>query len=176
MKFIALLILSFSSISQGALVLPNINLPTRPTIPMENYKNQICQQSCVDGVLKMNFQLTGEASGEKKCPSQAAAPDLTFSCGGYVCARDGKNCLVACDTKENCSNGYDCENRKCIPERPISYFCSSNEVVASSKGESWSCSPMICQAGRCKDKCVTTNDCVAGAVCDTSNGSCVFVR
>ncbi len=181
MKFIAILILFLSSTSQGAFTLPNLNIPRpiQPTIqpvPMVVFKNQICHQSCVDGVVKMDFQLTAETTGEKKCPSQVGTPDLTFSCGGYVCAGNGKNCLVNCDSNENCSTGYVCENRKCVPERPVSYFCSSNEVVASNRGESWSCSPMICQAGRCKEKCVTTIDCVGGAVCDTSRGSCVFVR
>jgi hypothetical protein len=175
MKLIAVLLLAFSSVSQAALVIPTIpggiNLPR----PMETYKNQICNQSCTDGVLKMSFMLTGEATGEKKCPAQVHS-DLTISCGAYLCAQDGKNCAVSCENNSRCAPGFSCEDRKCIPERPISYFCSAQQTVASSRGESWDCSPMICQAGRCKDKCVTTNDCVPGSVCDTSNGSCVYVR
>ncbi len=175
MKIAFLIFLAFVSISHGAFT---VLAPggIRPIPPVEVFKNQICSQTCIDGVLKINFQLVGETTNEKKCPSQAVAPDLTFSCGGYHCSGDGKNCLVVCDSNENCSSGYVCENRKCIPERPVSYFCSNQETVASSRGETWNCSPMICQAGSCKDKCITTNDCVPGAVCDTSNGRCVYVR
>ncbi len=175
MKLITLLVIAFSGISHAAITFPNIpggiNLPR----PIETFKNQVCNQTCFDGVLKMSFMLTGEASGERKCPATAHS-DLTISCGAYLCAQDGKNCAVSCENNSRCAQGFSCESGKCIPERPISYFCSEQNIVSSSRGESWNCSPMICQAGRCKDKCVTTNDCVAGSVCDTSNGSCVYVR
>lgn len=175
MKFIALLLI-LTSVSHAALTLP-ITLPGNINMrPTEIYKNQICNQSCTDGVLKMSFMLTGEVSGEKKCPAQAAPADLTISCGAYLCAQNGKNCAVSCENNSSCASGYSCEYGKCVPEKPISYFCSAQQTVSSSRGESWDCSPMICQAGRCKEKCVTTNDCVPGSVCDTSNGSCVFVR
>jgi hypothetical protein len=172
MKYLSLIFVLFCSISEGAFTLPTINLPGNVIRP-ETFKSQICQQSCVDGVVKVHLLQTGETSGEKKCPAQA---ELAFACGGYNCSRDGKNCMVFCENNENCSLGYICESRKCIPERPVSYYCASNETVASSKGESWNCAPMICQAGRCKEKCVTTSDCAGSAVCDTSNGSCVYVR
>lgn len=175
MKNISILILAlFSSLAQSAFNIP-INIPGNINVgrSIETYKNQICNQTCTDGVLKMSFMLTGETSGEKKCPAQALPADLTLSCGAYLCA-DGKNCAVACDDK--CAQGFTCVNRKCVPEKPIEYFCGDDRTIKSSRGESWDCSPLVCQAGRCKERCATTNDCIPGSVCDTSNGSCVYVR
>ena len=169
MKFITFLILAFGTLSHATFTIPgNINVR-----PIEIYKNQICQQNCNNGILSMSFMQTGETSGEKKCPGKA---DLTLSCSGYLCAGDGKNCAVTCENNNGCSKGFSCEDRKCVPEKAISYFCSNDRTVNSSKGEAWDCSPLICQAGRCKERCATTNDCVPGSVCDTSNGSCVYVH
>jgi hypothetical protein len=82
-------------------------------------------------------------------------------CGAFLCAADGK-CLASCTTAAECASGFDCAAGRCvIPTR-----CVDDESVVSSNGEKQSCAPFRCKDGACGSACATSDDCVAGWVCD----------
>lgn len=57
-------------------------------------------------------------------------------------------------------------------------FCKDMAMSANKAGATRDCSPYACDfvPGTCLNRCGTTDDCAPGAVCDTSNGMCVYVR
>jgi hypothetical protein len=76
-----------------------------------------------------------------------------FHAGGWVYLIDGFTC--------------DASSHQCVKAST----CTDAHTATDVSGRSTDCSPYICSAGACENKCTSIADCVSGFVCD-STGSC----
>jgi hypothetical protein len=105
-------------------------------------------------------------TGAGKCLANATVESR--SCGGFGC--DGTACKTKCATTSDCASGYSCDvaTGKCA----AAAICLDPHTAQDITGNKTNCSPYICSAGACENKCTSVADCVGGFICDSS-GSCV---
>jgi hypothetical protein len=96
---------------------------------------------------------------------------------------------VACGGDAECSSGVCaqgvCCNRACdgaasrcdLPETlgsctPLKAACTSPTQLKGADGTDTDCTPYLCQAGGCLQKCTTSSECAGGYICDTASQKC----
>jgi len=122
----------------------------------------VCRNaSCISGALEQEARCDGMGT----C---AVNPGAT--CGGFACDAEGKACRTTCSSDAECAAGHACSGGAC---QPLSAACSEDGLTAiAADGTRTRCYPLKCAAGVCVDRCSRTDQCAAGFVCDTANGTC----
>jgi MYXO-CTERM domain-containing protein len=122
----------------------------------------------------------GEATFSATCNSlgQCGAADakMTRSCEPYACGTT--TCKDKCTTNADCASWYKCDigTGKCV----ASATCDGDYTVIAPDGKTTTnCYPYRCEVaetgGACKKSCLSIADCVAGFMCDTSQGQGVCI-
>jgi hypothetical protein len=110
------------------------------------------------------------ATAAATCDGKGACPaPVVGSCGGFTC--DGDACRTACADAKDCVDGYECREAGCAPKGPV---CSKDLLSSiAPDGTATSCAPFVCKGGACPGQCATSNDCIAGRLCDAASKACV---
>ncbi len=118
------------------------------------------QASCIAGVQTFAANCTGKGSCEEL---------QTKKCEPYACG--ATQCKTVCGTDADCAKGNSCDvaSGRCIDGST----CDGDHTVTSPTGNQTDCSPLKCAGSVCLTGCTTTNDCVAGATCDSASKACV---
>lgn len=139
-----------------------------------------CDGSC-DGVNRSACTYPGpdQACGNASCTggnAQASAcdgkgncsPPTTVSCAPYKC--NGTKCGDTCSADTDCASGYSCDTTQhaCTPGGK----CDGTKLLDANGKVLVDCSPNLCANGACVTPCTKSADCVAGYVCDSSDGQC----
>lgn len=169
MKFIACFMLLVSQLAFGQMR-PGPNPRPLPTPEPDFKQSTLCQQTCVGTTHSLYFMTITSQSNVKECPTQM--PTSVHSCAPYSCENNGKWCKTSCGADTDCAPGFLCQAGSCTS---ISYYCADNQTVVGSNGQSFNCWPFVCQAGKCKERCGSTDDCAPGTVCDFSNNNTCVV-
>lgn len=121
-----------------------------------------------DAVTTCGSACSGERLTLSSCNGRGACvTDVARGCAGnFVCA-DAVGCKTTCTTSNDCAQGYQCINARCLPIA----LCEDHFVT---KGEiRTDCYPYTCeQTGNCRDSCSSVSDCVAPTLCSL-DGKCV---
>jgi len=115
-------------------------------------------KGCTDGVAT----LSAVCDGRGECPKAE-----TKTCKPYACDTD--TCKTSCAANTDCAAGSICSKTgECINAG----VCDGDHTVTSADGkDKTDCTPYRCSAsGTCRDSCATTDECAAGAICDSSAG------
>jgi hypothetical protein len=117
---------------------------------------------CRTGVCEGGVQtLEGRCDGTGSCPVE------TKRCEPFACA--GTSCGTTCRSSSDCAPDHICSDRK---ECVLPATCDGDHTTLGADGVTKTdCSPYRCGArGACKAGCATSDDCVAGALCNA--GTC----
>lgn len=118
-----------------------------------------CQDpGCQDGLQTG----TGRCNGKGMC-----AVDAPVECGAYKCG--ATECLTACETDADCTEGNRCTDQKCGSGARCSDDLTS---VLDADGNATSCAPLLCQGQACLKACSVSTDCADGYVCNSDNQQC----
>lgn len=143
----------------------------RPPIPPVDVPvSTLCKKQCANNTQYLTYMTISSFSGARNCPER---PTTQHSCAPYACEASGGSCKTVCASNADCSAGFACLNGQC---GSISYYCADFSTSAGTDGSRFDCAPYACQSGQCLKRCATTNDCVAGSVCDVGAGLCVRVN
>jgi MYXO-CTERM domain-containing protein len=117
-----------------------------------------CAASCSGG-----RETQDRCDGLGHCSSQP-----TRDCAPYACGPDA--CLTSCAADTDCTVGYTCMDKACIPRSAAR--CLGDHTLQGPDGSIRDCSPYRCSAeGACLQACDTTLDCATGQTC-RSDRSC----
>lgn len=118
-----------------------------------------CQDAtCRDGLATG----TGRCNGKGTC-----AVDAPVECGAYKCG--ATECLTACDSDADCTDGNRCTEQKCGTGARCSDDLAS---VVDADGNSTSCAPFLCQGDACLKACSISTDCADGYLCNAESQQC----
>ncbi len=88
-------------------------------------------------------------------------------CSSGVCAQ-GVCCNRACD-----GTASRCDLKDTLGTcTPLTAACTSPTRLKGADGTDTDCSPYLCQAGACLQKCATSGECAGGFICDTATSQC----
>jgi hypothetical protein len=110
--------------------------------------------------------------GPSTCDDKGTCVAPTASkCGQYTCDPAAAACRTSCAVNEDCSPGFTCIGGVCGQGAR----CNDDKTSSIAKsGESESCAPFLCGAdGKCASTCNASDECAAGALCDTATARCV---
>lgn len=96
------------------------------------------------------------------CAAGASAP-----CTPYGCDDATGVCRKSCASDSECSQGGKCDTTsgKCAI---ATVSCKDTTTVRLPNGQTESCAPYTCKAGKCTQQCVTGDDCAPGYVCQAT--------
>lgn len=147
------------------------------TVDLGRARNEACAQNqdctstlCVGGICVDDpcDVPCGQVADGLCVPSPHGSAPREFQCLGYVCDGLHLTCPSTCNTREDCSQGSECQDGRCFVKRAC--FDATTRVV---EGARQSCAPYTCDAARsdCRTQCASIDDCAPGAVCD-KDGVC----
>jgi hypothetical protein len=94
------------------------------------------------------------------------------SCVPYAC--NDKGCITACTVDTDCAENYVCRANVCVAKGA---HCGPDNTSISADGVSKPCAPNVCGTdGTCGTGCNSSDNCVAGFVCDDATKSCVAAQ
>jgi hypothetical protein len=114
-----------------------------------------CDRTCEDGE-----QTVSTCDGQGACVRGTPDP-----CDEFVCDEETLLCKSSCDSDADCADGLSCwADGTCGP----SARCTSDRSgsVTAPHGDLENCRPYVCENGRCKTSCVSSDDCAAPNACD----------
>jgi hypothetical protein len=108
----------------------------------------------------------GRAYAAEHCDGNGACVHaMPHECGGYACSAG--DCLTACQTKDDCAQGFGCNAGKCEASQAQ---CSDDGTISNANDGT----PTVCNAfkcnpatGLCGTSCGTDADCLGGYECAT---------
>jgi len=113
------------------------------------------------------FQKAGTCNGEGKCAMPAPQ-----NCAPFVCDATAKTgCKASCTAKDDCTTGFACSGGACVQGST----CNEDKSASiDGAGNSIPCAPFRCGTdGTCLAECTSSDQCVAGRVCDRTSKLCV---
>jgi len=117
---------------------------------------------CSDGALIA----AASCNGTGACPAEVKA-----ACAPFGCPAGGTACATSCKTLDDCAPGFLCNDGACV--KPTSRCSDDARSVIDATGRAAPCAPLKCREGACIERCATSDDCIAGTICDGA-GKCVL--
>lgn len=135
-----------------------------------------CKGTCNGGGDKCSYPGTATACSAASCTGDVStsastcdgtgtcAAGSTSPCTPYGCDATSGVCRKSCSSDGDCAAGGQCDTTtgKCA----IAFAtCKDPTTVQLPNGQSESCAPYVCNAGKCQQQCVKESDCAPGYSC-----------
>ncbi|MCC6903565.1 MAG: hypothetical protein IT377_31645 [Polyangiaceae bacterium] len=141
-----------------------------------------CKGTCAGNGDKCSYPGNATSCGAASCTGDvstsaatcdgtgACAAGQTSPCSPYGCDAANGLCRKACASSADCSQGATCDSNtgKCAISTAK---CLDPTTVQLPNGQTESCTPYVCKAGKCQQQCSTGADCAFGYACQ--GASCV---
>ncbi len=141
-----------------------------------------CKGTCAGNGDKCSYPGNATACGAASCTgdvsTSAATCDGTGACAAgksapcspYGCGAADGLCKKTCASNADCAQGATCDTNtgKCAVSTAK---CLDPTTVQLPNGQTESCTPYVCKAGKCQQQCSTGADCAFGHAC--SGTTCV---
>lgn len=101
------------------------------------------------------------------CDGASCVEVQTYNCHPYGCSKDGTACAASCASTADCAGGSECNTT--TGQCSLSFgSCADPWTIRMPNGQSASCAPYHCLAGKCQQQCSTPGDCAPGFTCKKS--------